>query len=203
MIDKICQYLTNKIRKEIPDIDDEIAEIIMYGLQNIIGELPKGILILLIAYFLGIFKLTLMAVLIIAPYRCFSGGVHMKTHIGCIIYTLILYSGSALLGKYIVLTGIAKYVMATIVWFFGMIMIKLYAPADTENVPILMEKERKQKQIFSYIIFTVEIIIAILIGDTTISGIIIFGDLIQTLTITRFAYKITDNKYGHEVYANI
>ena len=144
-----------------------------------------------------------MAVLIIAPYRCFSGGVHMKTHIGCIIYTLILYSGSALLGKYIVLTGIAKYVMATIVWFFGMIMIKLYAPADTENVPILMEKERKQKQIFSYIIFTVEIIIAILIGDTTISGIIIFGDLIQTLTITRFAYKITDNKYGHEVYANI
>ena len=203
MIDKICQYLTNKIRKEIPDIDDERAEIIMYGLQNIIGELPKGILILLIAYFLGIFKLTLMAVLIIAPYRCFSGGVHMKTHIGCIIYTLILYSGSALLGKYIVLTGIAKYVMATIVWFFGMIMIKLYAPADTENVPILMEKERKQKQIFSYIIFTVEIIIAILIGDTTISGIIIFGDLIQTLTITRFAYKITDNKYGHEVYANI
>ena len=146
MIDKICQYLTSRIRKEMPEIDDERAEIIMYGLQNIIGELPKGIIILLIAYFLGIFKLTLMAVLIIAPYRCFSGGVHMKTHIGCILCTTILYSGSALLGKYIVLTGITKYVVATIVWIFGMFMIKLYAPADTENVPILVEKERKQKQ---------------------------------------------------------
>ena len=203
MIDKICQYLTNKIRKEVPDIDDERAEIIMYGLQNIIGELPKGILILVIAYFLGIFKLTLMAVLIIAPYRCVSGGVHMKTHIGCIIYTLVLYSGSALIGKYVVLTGIAKFIVATIGWAFCMVMIKLYAPADTENVPILRKQERSQKQIFSYIILTVEFIIALVINNTVISGIIIFGDLIQTLTITRLAYNLTNNKYGHEVYANI
>ena len=203
MIDKICTYLTNRIRKQMPEVDDERAEIIMYGLQNIIGELPKGVIILLIAYLLGIFKLTLTAVLIIAPYRCFSGGVHMKTHMGCIIYTLILYSGSALLGKYIILTGIAKYIIAFVFWTFCMIMLKLYAPADTENVPILREKERKQKQIFSYIVLTVEFIIAVFISSTTISGIIIFGDFIQTLTITRLAYKITDNKYGHEVYANI
>lgn len=203
MVDKICTYLTNKIRKEMPEIDNEKAEIIMYGLQNIIGELPKGIIILLIAYFLGIFKITLISVLIIAPYRCFSGGVHMKTHIGCIIYTSILYSGSALLGKYIILTGITKYIIAFTLWGFCMFMIKLYAPADTENVPILRAKERRQKQIFSYIILTFEFIMAILISNTTIVGIIIFGDFIQTLTITRFAYKITNNKYGHEIYANI
>lgn len=203
MVDKICTYLTNKIRKEMPEIDNERAEIIMYGLQNIIGELPKGIIILLIAYFLGIFKITLISVLIIAPYRCFSGGVHMKTHIGCIIYTSILYSGSALLGKYIILTGITKYIIAFTLWGFCMFMIKLYAPADTENVPILRAKERRQKQIFSYIILTFEFIMAILISNTTIVGIIIFGDFIQTLTITRFAYKITNNKYGHEIYANI
>lgn len=201
MIDKLCTYLTNKIRKEMPEINYERAEVIMYGLQNIIGELPKGIIILLIAYFLGIFDLTLIAVLIIAPYRCVSGGVHMKTHIGCIIYTLILYSGSALLGKYVVLTGITKYILAITVWIFCMTMIKLYAPADTENLPILRKKERKQKQILSYIIITSEILIAIFIKNTTISGIIIFGDFIQTLTITRIAYKVTHNKYGHEIYA--
>ena len=202
MIDKLCTYLTNRIRKEIPEVDDERAEIIMYGLQNIIGELPKGVIILLIAYILGIFKLTLMAVLIIAPYRCFSGGVHMKTHIGCIIYTLLLYSGSALLGKYVVLTGVTKYVIASVVWIFCMIMIKLYAPADTENVPILRKKERRQKKIISYISLTVEFIIAVVINNSIIAGVIIFGDFIQTLTITRLAYKITDNKYGHEIYAN-
>ena len=201
MIDKFCAYLTKKIRKEMPEVDDERAEVIMYGLQNIIGELPKGIIILIIAYILGIFKLTVISILIIAPYKCVSGGVHMKTHIGCIIYTLLLYSGSSLLGKYIVLTGNVKIVLAIAVWIFCMIMIKLYAPADTENLPILRKKERKQKQILSYIIITSEILIAIFIKNTTISGIIIFGDFIQTLTITRIAYKVTHNKYGHEIYA--
>ena len=202
LVDKFCMFLTNRIRKEMPEVDDERAEIIMYGLQNIIGEFPKGIIILVIAYFLGIFKLTLISILIVAPYRCFSGGVHMKTHLGCIIYTSILYSGSALIGKYMVLAGIAKYITALTIWIFCMIMIKLYAPADTENVPILQKKERRQKQIFSYIILTLEFIVAIIINNPVIAGIIIFGDFIQTLTITRFAYNITDNKYGHEIYAN-
>ena len=201
MIDKFCAYLTKKIRKEMPEVDDERAEVIMYGLQNIIGELPKGIIILIIPYILGIFKLTVISILIIAPYRCVSGGVHMKTHIGCIIYTLLLYSGSSLLGKYIVLTGNVKIMLAIAIWIFCMIMIKLYAPADTENLPILRKKERKQKQILSYIIITSEILIAIFIKNTTISGIIIFGDFIQTLTITRIAYRVTHNKYGHEIYA--
>lgn len=202
MIDKFCTFLTNKIRKEMPEIDDERAEIIMYGLQNIIGELPKGIIILLIAYLIGVFKLTLLAILFVAPYRCVSGGVHMKTHIGCIIYTLILYSGTALIGKYVVLTGTIKYVITFMIWSFCIIMIKLYAPADTENVPILRKKERLQKQIFSYIILTVEFIIALTINNSVITSIIIFGSLIQTFTITRFAYNITKNKYGYEVYAN-
>ena len=34
MIDKFCAYLTKKIRKEMPEVDDERAEVIMYGLQN-------------------------------------------------------------------------------------------------------------------------------------------------------------------------
>lgn len=41
MIDKICTFLTKKIQKEMPEIDEERAEVINYGLQNIIGEIPK------------------------------------------------------------------------------------------------------------------------------------------------------------------
>lgn len=203
MIDKFCEYLTNRIRKEMPEIDDERAEIIMYGLQNIIGELPKGIIILVIAYLCGILKLTLISMLIIIPYRSFSGGVHVKTHIGCIINTFVLYAGPAILAKFFVFQGVSKYIIAFLVWTFCMIMIKLYAPADTENVPILRKQERKQKQIFSYIVLTIEVIIAVVINNPFITSVIIFGDLIQTFTITRLAYNLTNSKYGHEVYANI
>ena len=41
MIDKFCNYLLKKIRDKMPDIDDERAEIILYGIQLIVGEIPK------------------------------------------------------------------------------------------------------------------------------------------------------------------
>ena len=50
MIDRICLSLTNKMKKEIPDIDDERAEIINYGLQLVLGEIPKIFIIFI--YFL-------------------------------------------------------------------------------------------------------------------------------------------------------
>ena len=149
MIDKICMFLTNKIRKEMPEIDDERAEVINYGLQNIIGEIPKIFITLGIAYLLGIFKLTLITFLVIMPYRSFSGGFHLKTHLGCIICTTIFYCGIAFASKYIVLEQTIKYILIFLVWVFGMFMVKLYAPADTENVPILRKKDIKRMKLKS------------------------------------------------------
>ena len=200
MIDKICKFLTNKMREEMPDIDDERAEIINYGLKNIIGEIPKIFIMLGIAYALGVLKLALETFLIILPYRTFSGGFHLKTHIGCIVCTSLMYIGPAYLAQYIEITGIVKIVSIILIWIFGIIMITLYAPADTENVPILRKSERKQKQILSYIPLTIALIVAGIIKNEIISNIIIIGYFIQTCTITRIAYKITKNKYGHEVY---
>ncbi|MCI8411911.1 MAG: accessory gene regulator B family protein, partial [Clostridia bacterium] len=91
MIDKICTFLTNKIRKEMPEIDDERAEVINYGLQNIVGEIPKIFIMLAIACILGIFKSALFTFIVLLPYKGASGGVHLKTHIGCIILTTTFY----------------------------------------------------------------------------------------------------------------
>lgn len=202
MIDKICMFLTNRIRKEMPDIDDEKAEIINYGLQNIIGEIPKTFLVLMIAYFLGIWKETLMTFLLMIPYKSASGGFHLKTHLGCIIGTTTFYCGVPVLSKFIILSGIWKYTLIAMIWIFGMIMIKLYAPADTENVPILVKKDRKRKQVLSYITFSLGLLIAGIINHNIISNIIIFGYLLQSLMITKLAYRITNNKYGYEVYGD-
>ena len=202
MIDKICLFLTNKIRKEVPDIDDERAEVINYGLQIIVGEVPKTFIMLAVAYLLGVFKLSLITFAVLIPYRGASGGFHLHTHIGCIVSTCIMYSGVALLSKYIVLAEGVKYILIAFTWIFGMIMIKLYAPADTEDVPILETKVRKKKQYASYAALTIALAIAIFIQDNTITNILIFGNLVQTLTITKIAYRLTNNKYGYEVYGD-
>lgn len=203
MIKKICNFLTKKIQEANPEIDDEKAEIINYGLQNLIGEVPKFFILLGIAYLLGIWKLAIITFFIMLPYRAASGGFHLHSHLGCIIGTTIMYCGTALLSQNINLNPeYIKYILVAFVWIFGLIMIKLYAPADTENVPILSKKERKKKRIQSYILLTINLVLAILIKNNTISNVFIFGTLIQTLTITRLAYTLTKNKYGYELYQN-
>ena len=201
MIDNICLLLTKKIREEMPDVDDERAEVINYGLHLIIGELPKNFIILGLSYFLGVFKLTLLTVILLLPYRAASGGFHLKTHIGCIVGTTLIYCGVAKISNYIIFNNqIIKIIIALSVWIFGMIMVHLYAPADTESVPILSKKERKQKKMLSYIFLSVAMMIACIIPNNVISNILIFGYFIQSITITRLAYRITKNKYGYEVY---
>lgn len=202
MIDKICMFLTNQIRKEMPEIDDEKAEVINYGLQNIIGEIPKIFIMLGIAYILGVFHLALFTFIALFPYKGASGGVHLKTHIGCTVVTTLFYCVIPFVAQQFVLQDITKYIIVGCVWIFGMIMIKLYAPADTEDVPILQKKVRRKKQIVSYITFTIGLLVACIINDSTISNILILANLFQTITITKLIYKLTNSKYGYEVYGD-
>ena len=200
MVDKICDFLTNKIRKKMPEVDDERAEIINYGIHLIVGEIPKFFIFLGVAILLGIVKEFFITMLVIIPYRAVSGGFHLKTHLGCITLTTLYYCGIAYVSRLFILPQIAKYILISLVWIFGIIMCRLYAPADTESVPILRKKERKIKQILSYIILTITLIIGIFINNTTVSNIIILGMLVQSIMISRLAYKLTNSKYGHEIY---
>ena len=203
MVETICNKLTSRIRKEMPDINDERAEVINYGLQLIIGEIPKFFILLTLAYILGVLKESILLVIMMTPYRITSGGVHLHTHIGCIIATSVFYIGNAVLSKCLVLTRTVEYIITGIVWAFSMIMIKLYAPADTEDVPILRKKERSIKKNLSYITMTLTLVASIIVKDTVLSNLLIFLTIFQTIWISKFTYKITNNKYGYEEYVKL
>ncbi len=200
MIDKICEYLTSRIRKEMPDIDDEQAEVIMYGIQLIIGEIPKVFSVFIIGAILGLWWQTLVAFWILLPYKYASGGFHLKTHIGCFIGTNLIYCGNAYLSTIVHLPTYTKIIFIVLNLIIGIIMIHKYAPADTVNLPILTKKERKMKRNLSYIFLAINMIIAILIPSNPVSNILIFGTAIQTFSITKIAYKLTKNEYGYKVY---
>lgn len=201
MIDKICEYLTNKIRKQMPEIDDEKAEIINYGIQLIVGEIPKIFLMFGLGIILGLWWQTILAFFLLLPYKVASGGFHLKTHIGCFLCTNIVYCGNAYISTiWNFPNEITKYITILGIFILGIIMVSIYAPADTENLPILTKKERKTKKILSYIFLIINLLVAAFIPSNTISNLIIIGTFIQTLSITRLAYIITKNKYGYEEY---
>ena len=200
MIDTICTFLTNRIRKEMPEIDDERAEVINYGLQNIVGEIPKIFLLFIISFILGMLKEVLFMFIVLTPYRGASGGFHLKTHIGCILCTNIIYCGNAILSSLIVLPENVKWILVAITLVIGILCVTKYAPADTENLPILTKKERHTKKTLSYLFLGVNLIAVVLVPNETISNILLFGTMIQTMSITKLAYKITKNQSGYELY---
>ncbi len=201
MIDKICDKLMKRIRAKMPEVDDERAEVIKYGLELIIGELPKMFLLFIIAWLLGIFKYALISFAIILPYKLVSGGVHLKTHIGCILGTSLFYCGNVFISKYINIPDIKNQIIfSAIILTFAIIMISLYAPADTENVPILRKKERAKKKIISYIIVTTMIIISFLVKDRVISNMFRVGVLLQSIMISKLTYNIFKVKFGYLEY---
>ena len=200
MIEKFCDYLTNKIRKKMPEVDDERAEVIKYGLQIIIGEVPKIFIMAAIAFALGILKWTLVCFVLMLPYRMYSGGFHLKTHIGCIIGTSVMYTGNAFLSQQFELQQISKTIFAVSLMIFSWIMIYLYAPADTESVPVVSKRERKKRRNLSFVVVTIMMVSSVLIKSNIISNILLIGTALQTVSITRLAYKLTNNKYGYEEY---
>ena len=201
MIDKICDKLMKRIRAKMPEVDDERAEVIKYGLELIIGELPKMFLLFIIAWLLGIFKYALISFAIILPYKLVSGGVHLKTHIGCILGTSLLYCGNVFISKYINIPDIKNQIIfSAIILTFAIIMISLYAPADTENIPILRKKEKTKKKIISYIIVTAMIIISFLVKDRVISNMFRVGVLLQSIMISKLTYNIFKVKFGYLEY---
>ena len=201
MIDKFCRYLTSKIRKQMPEVDDEQAEVILYGIQLIVGEIPKIFLMFGLGIILGLWWQTLLAFFLILPYKVCSGGFHLKTHLGCFLCTNIVYCGNAYISTiWNFPSEIVKYITIVAIWIFGIIMVSIYAPADTENLPILTKKERKTKKILSYIFLSINMLVALFVPNTIISNLIIFGTLVQTISITRIAYILTKNKYGYEEY---
>ena len=200
MIEKFCNYILSKMKKKMPEITDEQGEAILYGLQLLVGEAPKMILLFGVSFICGFGLEMLFAYLAIMPYRTASGGFHLHTHLGCIIGSVLFYYGIILISKFLVLDGIQKYILIVFSLVFGILMVSLYAPADTENVPIISKRERKQKKILSYITLILTLVASLIIKNHVYSNILIVGTIIQSLSITRIAYKLTNNKYGYEIY---
>ena len=201
MIEKICNSILTKMRKNMPDITDEKAEIILYGLQLIIGEIPKMFILFGISFLLGFGWYMVFAYIAVMPYRATSGGFHLHSHLGCILSTIIFFYGNILISRFLVLDNIQKYIIIGLSFIFGILMISMYAPADTEEVPIIRKKERKMKKILSYVMLALTLTVALFIPDRMMSNILIIGSILQSISISRLAYKITKNRYGHEVYA--
>ena len=202
MIHILCDYVTKKIKEKVEDINDEKEVVIDFGVRLLIGEVPKIILLIIIGFLLGVGWYTVAMFFLLAPYRSSTGGFHLKTHAGCMVTTIVLYLLPIILAKTVTIANnIIFYSLVGGITVMSIIFIARYAPADTENIPILSKKARKAKKIKAYIWLVILITIILFIPNHIISYMLLYGIFLQNLTLTPIAYKLTNNKYGYEVYS--
>ena len=201
MVDKFCDFVMKKIKEKIENIDEAKEMVIDFGIRIIFGELPKILILFLLGFLFQIGWYTVLLFFLLAPYRSFTGGFHLKTHIGCMITTSVLYLMPILMAKYAPINSNNILLMlAILLGVFSIIVIARYAPADTENIPILSKKERKIKRIKAVIALGILLTIILFSPNKIVSYMLIYSMFLQDLTILPISYKLTNSKHGYEVY---
>ena len=175
-----------------------VQKVLNFGLQVLIGEVPKIMLIFLFAWYFEILKLTLITFVAISIYRTQAGGFHLEGHLSCLGFSLLVFCGTSFLAKTIVTENVyLLYTLYGLILIFNLLVINKYAPADTEKIPIINMKRRRTKKICSYIAVIILYVFAIFIStDQVVSNICVLATLIQSICMTPITYKISKCEYG-------
>ena len=181
------------IRNNNKDISNEKIDEIRYGLEGVYLTISKTIFIFALTYILGIFKEMFIMLIIFNLLRTTGFGLHAKKSWQCWVSSTILFIIFPLLSNYIVLPIYIKIIMG----IFSIILIFIYAPADTYKHPLVNKKKRLIWKYITTINTIILVFISILIKDNCIANLIIFAIYTEILLINPISYKLLDLPYNN------
>ena len=92
-IEKMNTYISNCIIKhlETEKYGDTVKEKVKYSILVILSEIEKMTALGILFYVLGLFSEFIISYITLVSIRIFVGGNHLKTSIGCLVYTFCMY----------------------------------------------------------------------------------------------------------------
>ena len=146
-----------------------------YGFEFIFGGINKFLILFIIGLSFNILLQIFIMSLSFASLRVFSGGLHLNSYTKCCYYSLIIFTLTSLLAKYIPFNDILN-VITYIVTF---IIIFIYAPVEHPNRPLTEKEKIKFKSISMFILGV--LFVTTHYVDVTISNCIMYGILLAGL----------------------
>ena len=181
----ITDYNKNLSIKEI--------DTMRYGLEGLYLTITKLIIIFIISLILGIFKEVLLLILIFNGIRLTSFGVHAKRSIDCLISSILFFLIFPILCIKLTIPLLIKQIL-----FIPLVLlIGIFAPADTEKRPLKNKKKRTIYKILSIIISIIYMTLSLVIKDNTLSNCFIFALIIQIIVMLPITYKIFGVSYNN------
>ena len=181
----ITDYNKNLSTKEI--------DTMRYGLEGLYLTITKLIIIFVISLILGIFKEVFLLILIFNGIRLTSFGVHAKRSIDCLISSILFFLIFPMLCIKLTIPLLIK----QIIFIPLVLLIGIFAPADTEKRPLKDKRKRKIYKILSIIISVIYMTLSLIIKDNTLSNCFIFALIIQIIVMLPITYKIFGVSYNN------
>lgn len=172
--------------------DDVKLKEIKYGLESFYLTVTKTIVIFSISYILGTLKTLILLMLFYSIIRLTGFGLHAKKSWQCWISSGITF----LLIPYLCLMNF-NIIFKIIASSCCVILLGIYAPADTEKRPIISSKRRKIFKILTVITGVVYLIALIFVSNNYLENIITFALIIETILVLPISYKIFGLKYDN------
>ena len=185
-----CMELVTTYNKDLSQRD---IDKIKYGLEGLYLTITKLIFIIIVSIILGIWKETLLLIIIFNGIRLTAFGVHAKRSIDCLISSTLFF----ILFPIICIKLTIPLIVKVILFIPLTVLIGIFAPADTEKRPLINKKKRKIYKMLSRMISIIYMTIAIVIKDNTLSNCFIFAIVIQIIIMLPITYKLFGVSYNN------
>lgn len=164
---------------------------IKYGVQILIINIEKLIILIMVASILGMLKYSLFCLLCFGILRLFAAGVHADSSIKCNIINLVVF----IVGPCLILhINLNSYIL-TCMFLASFLLVAFYAPADTKERPLINKNLRKGLKIKAILTVCISYFIFIKIDIYPYKELLAYSILIGSLCIIPFIYKLFKKEY--------
>ena len=120
-------------------------------------------------------------------------GLHAKKSWQCWVSSTLTFIILPIISKYVVIPINLKVLLGII----SLILIYLYAPADTAKHPLVNENKKLIWKYITVINCIILVFISLLITNNTISNLVLFGVYCEIAMIIPITYKIFNLSYNN------
>ncbi len=193
MKEKFLNYALNLIQQDHPEYNSTQIEELRYGLEGFYLTVTKSIVIFTIAIGLHIFFEMLLMLLFFNILRRTGFGLHANKSWICLLASTSVFLIFPLLAQHLILPFFIKVIFSII----AIILIYLYAPADTHKHPLIYKDRRRR---YKYITTMNTILLAILllvVQNEVLANLILFGIYNEIILILPITYRIFHHQYNN------
>lgn len=190
---RFLKSIRTTIEKQYPKYSNDKLDEIMYGVEGIYLTITKSIVIFALAFLLGIAKELLFLLIAFNIIRLFAFGMHADKSLTCLIFSSFLFLGGAFLCKYLIISKLIIYIMYLLI----LILISIFAPADTVKRPLIKKEKRIKWKFSSIVTVIIYFILTIFIKNNLLINCFLFGLLTECILINPITYKIFNMPYNN------